>query len=141
MKLTTYNPFSEIEKMEQDLNKLWSSGFGVMPTLDDTSAMDLYEENGKLVAEVSLPGYTKDEVKVNADEGVLEVTAVHKEKEEKQQKRRYFLHESRNHYFRRIALPNNVKADKANAEFKDGILKVTIPMTKAINKAKHITVK
>jgi HSP20 family protein len=126
--------------MEQDLDKLWENGWGMVPTVSEASAMDLYEEDGNLVAEVSLPNFKKDEVKVTTDEGVLEVTAEHKEEQEKTTKRRYYFHESSNHYFRRVTLPEGVKTDKTDASFKDGVLKVTMPM-QAAKKAKEITVK
>jgi HSP20 family protein len=126
--------------MEQDLDKLWENGWGMVPTVSEASAMDLYEEDGNLVAEVSLPNFKKDEVKVTTDEGVLEVTAEHKEEQEKTSKRRYYFHESSNHYFRRVTLPEGVKTDKTDASFKDGVLKVTMPM-QAAKKAKEITVK
>lgn len=140
MQLIRYSPFREMQRMERDLDKLWDNGWGTFPALTETSAMDLYEENGKLVAEVSLPNFKKDEVKVTTDEGVLEVSAEHKEEEEKKGKRRYYFHESSNSYFRRVRLPEGVKADNADASFKDSVLKVTMPMTK-LKKAKEVAVK
>lgn len=140
MQLVRYNPFREMQKMERDLDNLWQNGWGVFPTLTEASTMDLYEEDGNLVAEVSLPNFKKEEVKVTTDEGVLEVTAEHKEKEEKKGKRQYYFHESSDSYFRRVTLPEGVKADKANASFKDGVLKVTMPVT-APKKTKTVTVK
>ena len=140
MQVVRYNPFRELQRMERDLDKLWENGWGMLPTLTETSAMDLYEENGNLVAAVSLPNFKKEEVKVTTDEGVLEVSAEHKEEEEKKTKRRYYFHESSNRFFRRVTLPEGVKADKADAAFKDGVLKITMPMT-AAKKSKEVTVK
>jgi HSP20 family protein len=120
-----------MQEMERDMDKMWQNGWGLLPALAEPSTMDMYEERGNLVAEVSLPNFKKDEVKVTTDNGVLEVTAEHKEEEEKKSKRRYYFHESSNQYFRRVTLPDGVKADKADANFKDGILKVILPMTTA----------
>jgi HSP20 family protein len=142
MQLVRYNPFREMQKMERDLDKLWQNGWGMFPAFTEASTMDMYEENGNLVAEVSLPNFKKDEVKVTTDEGVFEVSAEHKEEEEKKGKRRYFFRESSNQYLRRVTLPEDVKADKSEAEFKNGMLKVTIPMiAPAKKKVKAVTVK
>lgn len=142
MQLVKYNPFHDLQKMERDMGKLWENGWNMFPALAETSAMDLYEENGNLVAEVSLPNFKKDEINVVADEGVLEVSAEHKEMKEKKSKRRYFFHESSNQYFRRVTLPEGVKADKVDASFKDGTLKVTMPMAKpSRKKARSVTIK
>lgn len=126
MQLTRYNPFRELRKMEQDLDKFWQGDWGLFP-LTEPAALDLYEENGNLVAEVTLPNFNKDEIKVTTDEGVLEVSAEHKEQEEEKGTRRYYLRESSNQYLRRVALPEGTNTDKTEAEFKDGVLKITLP--------------
>jgi HSP20 family protein len=142
MQLVKYNPFRELQKMEQDLDKLWQNGWGILPTLGETSTMDMYEEGGNLIAEVSLPNFKKNEVKVTADDGVLEISAEHKEEEEKKGKRQYYFRESSNSYFRRVTLPDGVKTDKTDAELKNGILKISIPMTKPTTKnPKGVSVK
>lgn len=43
MQLVRYTPFREMQKMEQDLDKLWHNSLGMLPTLIETSTMDLYE--------------------------------------------------------------------------------------------------
>jgi HSP20 family protein len=129
MQLVRFDPFRELQKVERDMNKLWENGWGMTPLMAETTAMDLYQEDGKLVAEISLPNFKKDEVKVNADEGMLEVSAEHKEEEEKKNKRKYFFRESSNSYFRRVALPEGVETDKADANFDNGVLRIMMPMT------------
>lgn len=140
MQLVRYNPFRELQKLERDMNKFWGSGWGMLQAFAETSAMDFYEEDGNLVAEVSLHSFKKDEVKVTTDKGVLEVLSDHKEEEEKNGKRRYCFHESSNNYFRQVTLPEGVKVDKAEASFKVGSLKVTMPMITP-KKTKSVTVK
>lgn len=128
MQLIKNNPFKDLVKIEHDMEKLWENGWNTLPTFAETSAMDMYREDGNLVAEVSLPGFKKQEVKVMADDGVLEVEAEHKQEKEKKTARRYYFHESSNRYFRRVTLPEGAKAEKAQASFKKGVLKVTMPI-------------
>ncbi|HSE29554.1 MAG TPA: Hsp20/alpha crystallin family protein [Candidatus Saccharimonadales bacterium] len=124
----------------RDLDKTWANDWGFQ--ISESNAMDVYEENGNLIAEVSLPNFSKNEINVTTDEGVLEVSAEHKEHEEQKDKRRYYLRESSNQYFRRVALPGGAKVEKAEAEFKNGTLKVIVPMTgDGKTKAKAIKVK
>ena len=140
MQLIRYDPMRDLRGMERNLDKFWEDAWGLLPTSIEAVAMDMYEENGKLIAQVNLPNFKKDEVKVTTDRGVLEVTAEHKEKEEEKGKRRYLLRESSNEYWRRVALPEGVNADKAQASFKDGMLRVSMPIT-AQKKTKSVTVK
>lgn len=131
MQLVRPNPFRQLQRVERDMQKLWESGWGLLPTFAETSALDLYEENGKLVAEVHLPNFSKEEVKVTTEEGVLEISAQHKEEKEEKEARRYFFHESSNQYFRRVTLPENALTDQAEASFEGGTLKVTMPMSES----------
>lgn len=140
MQLVRSSPFRDLARMEKAFDKFWESDWGQFPTFAEAGAIDMYEEDGNLLAEVSLPNFKKGEVKITADEGVLEVSAEHKEKEEEKAKRHYFFRESSNQYFRRVILPEGVKADKAVASFKDGVLKITMPFT-AQKKTKEIAVK
>lgn len=138
MQLAKYNPFRELQRMQRDMDKFWDGGWD-LPAIADTSTLDMYEEDGKLVAEVCLPNFKKEEVSVKTEEGLLEVVAEHKEEEEKESKRRYYFRESNNRYFRRVNLPENAVVDGAEASFDNGVLKVTMPVTEP-KKSKEIEV-
>lgn len=140
MNLVPYSPFLDLQGVDRDFDRLWRSERSMLPSLVGASAMDMYEEKGDLAVEVSLPNFKKEEIKVATDEGVLEISAEHKEKDETKDKRRYYFHESSNRYFRRVVLPEGVKADKIKASFKEGVLKITMPMA-APKRTKAIDVK
>ena len=130
--LVRYDPNREIRKMQKDFDKFWEDGWNLSSTLSDSSSMDIYEEDGKLVAELSLPNFDKSEIKITADDGILEVTAEHNEKVENKNKRHYYLRESNNQFFRRVALPEGVKPKSVDAEFKNGLLKISMPNTMSV---------
>lgn len=140
MQLVKYQPFKDLRKMERDMDALWDNNWN-FPTLHvDSSAIDMYEEDGQLITEMQLPKFNKDEITINNDNGVLEVSAKHDEKEEKDTKRRYLMHESSSSYYRRVVLPEGADGDKATAEYKDGTLKLTMPMSMP-NPPKTISIK
>ncbi len=142
MQLVRFDPLNDFNKAERDLDRfLWHDWF-LSPSFTDTAAMDLYEEDGKLISEVNLPNFNKEDVKVTLDKGILEISAEHKEKDEKKNKRRYFVRETNNRYLRRVTLPEGVESDKIEAEFKDGMLKITIQETTPSKlKARDISIK
>lgn len=124
MQLVKYDPF-------KDLDKLWNDDWGVfqsLPSLTKMSSLDMYEESGNLIAEISLPNFSKKEIDIKTDNGVLQISAEHKEKQEQKDKRHYYVRESSDHFFRRVALPTEVEADKAQATLKEGTLRITMPM-------------
>lgn len=128
MQLVKYNPFKELQKMERDMDKFWNNNWNFPTLLVENSAIDMYEEDGKLITEMQLPKFKKSEITINCEDGVIEVSAKHEEKEEKDSKRRYLMRESRSSYYRRIILPDGANGEKADAEYKNGILKLTMPM-------------
>ena len=142
MQLVRYNPLRELDNMERELDKVWEKGWGLVPAYGESTSMDLYEEDGRLVAEVSLPNFKKEEIKVTTDKGVLEVSAEHKEKQENKNKRHYYIRESSNQYLRRVTLPEGVEESNVEAELKDGVLKISMPAAKAAKiEAKAVPIK
>lgn len=125
MQLIRYDPFATLKQADKEL-------FGndwLQPTLvTDPSTLDMYTENGKIVAEVTLPNFKKEEIKVLADDHVLEISAEHQEKEEKNGERHYMLHESSSSFYRRITLPKEAETDEATASFADDKLTITMPL-------------
>ena len=59
-------------------------------------------------------------------------------KEEDKKKGMFRLERSFAGFYRSFALPNNVDSDKANAEYKDGVLKITVPKLKVEEKKKKL---
>jgi len=128
MQLVRYNPFHELRRVEKDLGKLWENGLGLLPAFSELSIMDMYEEDHTLVAEVNLPDFHRDEIEVTVGKNILEVTARHKQEHEQKSNRRYFFRESSNNYLRRVVLPEGVDTTKADAVFREGKLRITMPI-------------
>ena len=87
-----------------------------------------------------MPGVDKKDIKVNVTKDSIEIKAEKKkEVKEEDKKKGMFRHErSFAGFYRSFALPNNVDADKANAEYKDGVLKITVPKLKIEEKKKKL---
>ncbi len=139
------DPFAGLTSMHSQLDDMFNNFFTGLPSmqpLQGMPAMDVYSEDDKqLVAEVSAPGFDKDDVDVNIHNGVLEIKGEKHEKEEDKQdkKRSYVMHESHASFYRRIALPEYADADHIDAQFENGVLKVTVPF-KELPKPKKITI-
>jgi HSP20 family protein len=95
-----------------------------------TPALDLYEKNGNLVVEAELPGIPREAVKIACTDHTLTIQGETK-KEEEEKKEGYYRAERRHGSFDcTVNLPEGVDFNKAEAEFKDGVLKITLPKTK-----------
>jgi len=104
--------------------------------------MDLYEEGDHIVAEVYAPGFDKDDIDIRVEANKLLISGQAKEVEEDtKKKRKYYRRETRNLSFTRTCdLPVPVDASKAEAKFKDGVLRVALPKREEA-KPKQIEVK
>jgi HSP20 family protein len=106
----------------------FSSGFGRASQLFTgwSPALDLYETGDHFVAVVELPGMRKEDIDISLHDGTLTISGERKNEsnngETAQRTERYV-----GTFRRSIALPTRVDANKVNATYQDGILKVTLP--------------
>lgn len=93
-------------------------------------ALDVYEKDNQLIVEASLPGYAKDEIDVQVHDGVLSIKAQRSSETEEGERGGKFYRRERSWgaVSRRIALPGIVKDAPVDAELKNGVLKLSIPM-------------
>lgn len=139
MQLMRSNPIRDLLGAEKELDRLFSGGWPILSALSENSAVDMYTEDDKLVIEIALPNFSKEDIKITAYDDHLEITAEHQEEEEKDGKRTYLLRESSRSYRRRIKLPAGADSDDANASFNDGKLVVTMPFEEE-KESKEVTI-
>lgn len=91
-------------------------------------AANIRETEKSYLAELVLPGFEKEEITVNMEKNVLNISANHEEKESNEEGK-YTWNEFRkiNSYKRSFVLPEDVNADAIKAEYRNGILMVTLP--------------
>lgn len=122
MSLIRWEPFRELGRMfEED----WAT----MPSLHIgwDLAVDVYEENSNVVAKMQLPGIDPQKIDISVEDGYLRVSGA-REEEHEEMKKNYFSKEiKRGSFERAVRLPKMVVADKTSAEYKDGVLIITMP--------------
>lgn len=105
---------------------------------------DFYETETDLITELEMPGVNKKNIQIYIDEEGIQVRAEYKTEVEQEDKKKGMYRLERNYsgYNRFFALPRNIDPDKATAEYKNGMLKITIPKTKTeTSKRKFLEVK
>ena len=90
-------------------------------------AMDVYEEKDNVVVEATLAGIKPEDVKINVHDDVLTLEGKRETSSEIDEKN-YYRKEVRSGSFNRsVILPAAVEADKAKADFDNGLLKILLP--------------
>jgi HSP20 family protein len=103
-------------------------------------AVDMYQTDDEIVVKAALPGVKPDEVQISVTGEVLTIKGEIKHEEDKKE-RSWHIRERRFGSFERsLILPTDVVADKAKAEFENGVLTITLPKAEDV-KPRTIAVK
>ena len=133
MSLIPWKPFSDLDKFFDEDDWL----LPVFPRIDiGKPAMDIYETDKNVVAEVNIPDFDPEKVDVSVEDNVLRVSGKMEEKKEEKEKG-YWRKEIRKGSFERMMrLPVAVKENKVDAVYEKGVLKITMPKVKIEPKSK-----
>ncbi|WP_428408391.1 Hsp20/alpha crystallin family protein [Hyphococcus sp.] len=105
-------------------------------------SVDITESDKQIKIAVDLPGMDEDDIDVSLTGDVLTIRGERRHEREEDEKG-YFLHErSYGSFYRTIPLPPGLETDRAKAEFKKGVLRITMPKSShAKDLTKRIEVK
>ncbi len=132
---------SPFERMEQKLDSLfshpwqWPKNPDWWPSFPEMASMaekrmpklDIIERDGEVLVRAELAGVDKKDVDVSVSDRTITIKGSTK-KETREEKGDYFKSEiTQGEFYRTATLPCEVNGDKAKANFKDGMLDVTIP--------------
>ena len=134
MQLTRWNPFVELDEIQQRLNKLLvdrPTTTGTGGFADFMPAVDIQETNAEFIVKADLPDVKKADIKIHMQNGVLAIEGERQKEKEETGKRFHKVEREYGRFVRRFELPTDVDADKVHAEFKDGVLNVIVPKAPA----------
>ena len=142
--LTTWPSFGRLTDLRDDLDRLfglplaeWARNSNILSGWNP--ALDLYEDKDTLYVKVELPGMKREDVDVSLHEGSLSISGERKSEQKHEDAEVYRAERFFGRFQRTVTLPTPVAADKVKAQYKDGILTITLPKTEE-SKPKHIDV-
>lgn len=105
-------------------------------------AVDLVERDGGYEIQAELPGMNRDQIEIRLSDGMMTIKG-EKSAEHVEDKENYHLRErSYGSFQRSFRIPAGVNADKVEARFENGVLKITLPKSsEALKKERKIEVK
>jgi len=135
-----WDPFEEMQKMQREMNRMFSSYHGKMPA-GRQPAMDMMDKGDELIVIIDLPGMKKEDIQIDCTEKYLQITAGEKEETEEKQEGYYFSERSASSFSRGISLPVEVIPEKAKSTFKNGVLEIHLPKKEAEKEKKGHKIK
>lgn len=115
------NLFRYMDELERNFFSTTVSG-------DTQFRCDISEKDGNYLMEAELPGFDKEDIHVELEGDTLTISATHKtESEEKDKDGNYIRRERRFGSFSRSFDVSGIKADGIKADYKNGVLELTLP--------------
>lgn len=135
MDITRWDPWRDMVSLREAMDHLLSESFvparggAQAGAVASSLAVDVCERGDDYVITAPVPGMRPEDVELTVLGDMLRIRGERREeREEGGEGKRWLLREQRFGSFERtVRLPSSVQADQANAEFKDGILTVTLP--------------
>ena len=116
-------PGNLFQGFDEALERIWGNG----PVRRWTPAVDVYENKDSVVVKAELPGVDPKEVEISVEDGTLYLKGERKSESEDQRDGYHRLERSYGSFARAFTLPDSVDPEKVSAEYKDGLLSVTLP--------------
>ncbi|HSG42038.1 MAG TPA: Hsp20/alpha crystallin family protein [Anaerolineales bacterium] len=141
--LIRWEPAREMMSLRDAMDRLFDDAFTRPLSLRDAwsvPAIDMFQTDDEIVVKAALPGIKADEVQINVTGEVLTLKGEVQQNQEMEEKAWHIREQRYGSFERSIALPTDVIADKAKADFENGILTITLPKAEEV-KPKTITVK
>jgi HSP20 family protein len=131
MSLVRWDPFRDLLSMQDRMNRLFSDVFGRTTGEEATGAwlpaVDIYEEGDNLILQAEVPGVAKNDLDVRVENNVLTLSGERRQQKEVRDEQFHRLERAYGKFVRSFTLPVGIDTDKIKAEFRDGLLTLTLP--------------
>ena len=145
MTIMRYDPFRDLRTLQEEVNRLFSTN--MTRAFDDEGigrgawapSVDIYENKDQIVLEAELPGMKQEEFDLSIENNVLTLRGERKFEKTDENDNYHRVERSYGAFTRSFTLPQTVSAEGANAEYNNGVLRVTLPKREE-TKARRIQV-
>ena len=131
MKLTrvsTWPTLGRLTDLRDEIDRLFESPLSrTSEFLGWSPAFDVYEEKDNFIVKAELPGMKKEDINVSLHDGDLIISGERKSETRSEGTEIYRAERFFGKFQRSIPLPATVAASNVKAEYKDGVLTVTLP--------------
>src|SRR6266852_690709 len=144
MSIIRYDPFRDLRALQDEVNRLFT---GNMARFDDegiargswSPSVDIYENKDQIVLEAELPGMSREDFDLSVENNVITLRGERHFEKKEDTDNYHRVERAYGSFLRSFTLPNTVTAEGANADYRNGVLRVTLPKREE-TKARRIEV-
>ena len=142
--LIRWEPAREMMTLREAMDRLFDDAFTHPLSVGERNwsvpAIDMYQTDNEVIVKAALPGIKPEAVQINVTGDVLTLKGEVKQEEETKEKAWHIREQRWGTFERSVVLPTSIVADKAKADFENGVLTITLPKAEDV-KPKTINVK
>jgi len=136
--LVRWEPFRELVSLREAMDRLFEDSFvrppsgRLAPFEGGTLAVDMYETDDAVVVKSSVPGVKPEDLEISIVGDTLTIKGETRAEEEVKEENYIRRERCYGSYSRSVVIPVPVVADKAEAEFENGVLTLTLPKAEEV---------
>jgi len=130
--LSAWPGFGQLTSLRDEIDRLFEAPLAGLAHTSQllsgwTPSLDMYEDKDSVYVRAELPGMKKEDIHVSLHNGSLSISGERKDQEEFKDAEVYRSERFVGRFQRTLTLPTQVAVDKIKAQYKDGILSITLP--------------
>lgn len=145
MALTRWDPFRELNIVQERINRMFDDagrgwrGDEPASTTTWSPAVDIYETDHEIIVQAELPGVDRQDIALHLEKNVLTLKGERRFEKETKQENYHRIERAYGGFSRSFSIPAMVDDEKIKAEYKDGILRISLPKKEQV-KPKQIQI-
>ena len=146
MTLTKWEPLRDLLTLQDRMNRLFDDSMrGIRPEENALSSgiwsppVDIYETEGDVILKAELPEVNQKDIDIQVENNTLTLKGERRFEKETKKENFHRIERAYGTFTRSFTLPNAIDQEKIHADYKDGVLKITMPKREE-TKAKQIKV-
>jgi HSP20 family protein len=130
--MATWPSFGGLSTLRNEIDRLFEAPLTELARTShflsgSAPAVDIYEDKDNYFVKAELPGMKKEDIEVSLHDGSLSISGERKSEQKWEDAEVHRAERFFGRFQRTVALPSPVEAGKIKAQYKDGILTVTLP--------------
>src|SRR5947209_10382611 len=146
MSITRYDPFRDLRNLQEEVNRLFTGSPG--RSFDDegiargswSPSVDIYENKDHVILEAELPGMNREDFDLSVENNAITLRGERRFEKKDETDNYHRVERAYGSFTRSFTLPNTVTAEGATADYRNGVLRVTLPKRED-TKARRIEIK